>query len=141
MNSKLIIIGLMLASLLVISASGQKLTTIQQVILQDDRSADHLQIDIPTGKYKFENCNEHISIGGTGTVTVSGCKVTLQDLSEGRRVLAEVDLCNKAGKADVAFEGNTLGGRIDPPQFEFVVSDSNIGDSTFDCEQKPIDPK
>ena len=38
MNSKLLVIGLILSSLLVISASGQKLLTTQQVILQDDKS-------------------------------------------------------------------------------------------------------
>jgi hypothetical protein len=85
MNSKPVIMGLMISSLLAISASGQKLTTIQQLILQDDKSADHLIIVIPTGEYKFDSCKGNISIGGVGRVNVSGCKVDLQDISETRR--------------------------------------------------------
>ena len=141
MNSKLVIIGLMISSLLAISASGQKLKTIQDVTLQDDKSADHLIFVIATGQYKFESCEGTFSTVGFGEVTVTGCKVLLKDMSETRRVLAEVDLCNKAGKADVAFVGETLRGRLDPPTLEFVLTDSNIGDSTFTCESRAIDPK
>jgi len=141
MNSKLVIIGLMILSLLAISVSGQKLKTIQQVILQDDNSADHLIIDIPTGKYNFENCKGNISIGGVGSVSVTGCKVVLSDVSETRRVLAEVDLCARAGKADIAFVVESSTGQVDPAVFEFVLSDSNTGDSAFGCEPKPIDVK
>src|SRR6266849_3574969 len=103
MNSKLVIMGLMISSLFAISVSGQKLTTIQQLILQDDKSADHLIIVIATGEYKFESCKGNISVSGVGTVTVTGCKLDLRDMSETRRVLAEIDLCEKVGKADIAF--------------------------------------
>ena len=140
MNSKLAIIGLMISSVLAISVSAQKLTT-QQVILQDDKSGDHLIFAVPSGEYKFESCKGNISIGGVGRVNVSGCKVDLQDISETRRVLAEIDLCSGVGKADIAFEGDSLSGRVDPATFEFVVSDSNTRDSTFNCEPKAIDVK
>jgi hypothetical protein len=140
MNSKLVIFGLMISSLLAISVSGQKQTTIQQVILQDDKSGDHLIFAIATGEYKFVSCNGNIATGGIGKVTVAGCKVTLQDMSETRRVLAEIDLCNRAGKADIALVSDSFAGQIDPPKAEFVISDSNTADSTFDCELKPIDP-
>jgi hypothetical protein len=133
--------GLMLSSLLAISVSGQKLTTIQKLILQDDKSADHFVIVIPTGEYKFQSCEGNISTGGIGKVNVSGCKVDLQDISETRRVVAEIDLCSGVGKADIAFEGDGLSGRNDPATFEFVLSDSNTRDSAFDCVPKPIDPK
>ncbi len=141
MKSKLVIIGLIISSLLAISASGQKVKTIQQLILQDDKSADHLIIIIATGEYKFESCKGNISTGGIGSVNVTGCKVLLQDMSETRRVLAEIDLCNRVGKAEVAFEGDSFGDRIDPPTFDFVISDSNTRDSTFDCEPKFVDGK
>ena len=138
MNSKLVIMGLMISLLFAISVNGQKLPTIiQQVILQDDKSGDHLLIVIATGEYKFESCTRNISISGVGTVTVTGCKLDLLDMSETRRVLAEIDLCDKVGKADIAFALLSLTSQIDPP-FESVISDSNTRDSTFDCEPKPI---
>src|SRR5262245_32889073 len=138
MNSKLVIIGLMILSLFAISLSGQKLTT-QQVILQDDKPENHLIFVIPSGEYKFENCKGNLSGGGVGSVSVIGCQVALQDISDTRRVLAEVDLCARTGKADIAVEVPILLTRIDSP--EFIISDSNIGDSAFDCESKTVDPK
>jgi len=141
MNSKLVIMGLMISSLFAISVSGQGPVTIQQLILQDDKSADHLLIVIATGEYKFESCKRNISASGVGRVTVTGCKLDLLDISDTRRVLAEIDLCEKVGKADVAFAIPSLTNQIDPPLFESVISDSNIRDSTFGCEPKPIGVK
>ena len=141
MTSKLVILVLMISSLLTISVSGQKVKTIEQLILQDDKSGDHLIFVISTGEYKFENCNGTFATGGVGIVNVNGCKVVLQDLSETKRVLAEVDLCLKAGKAEIAFEGDPATSRTDGLAVEFVVSDSNTGDSVFACESKTIDPK
>ena len=133
MNSKLLIFGLMISSLLTISASGQKVKTIQDVILQDDKSGDHLIFVLPTGEYKFESCKGNPSGGGVGSVSVTGCKVVLTDMSGTTRVLAEVDLCERVGKADIAFEGPILTNQIDSG-FGFVISDSNTGDSAFDCD-------
>jgi hypothetical protein len=141
MNSKLAIMGLMISSLFAISVSGQKLLTIQQLVLQDDNSADHLIIVLSTGEYKFESCKGNISISEVGKVTVTGCKLDLLDMSETRRVLAEVDLCEKVGKADIAFAIPSLTNQMDPPLFESVISDSNTKDSTFGCEPKPIGVK
>ncbi len=138
MNSKLVIIGLTISLLLAISVSGRGQTTVQKVILQDDKSGDHLIFVIPTGEYKFETCKGNFSGGGIGSVSVTGCKVVLRDMSDTRRVLAEVDLCDRAGKADIAFEGPSLTNQIDSTGFEFVISDSNTLDSAFDCEPKPI---
>ena len=139
MNSKLVIIGLMISSLLAISGLGQ--TTVQKVILQDDKSGDHLIFAIPTGEYKFESCKGNLSGGGVGSVSVTGCKVVLRDMSDTKRVLAEVDLCERVGKADIAFEGPSVTNQSDPSGFEFVISDSKTADSSFDCQAKPIDPK
>ena len=141
MNSKLVIIGLMISSLFGISASGQKQTTIQQVILQDDKSGDHLIFVIDTGEYKFESCKGNLSTSGVGTVSVTGCKVVLRDMSDTKRVLAEVDLCEKVGKADIAFAVPALTNQGDPSTLEFVISDSSTLDSTFDCEPKTITAK
>jgi len=141
MNSKLVIIGLMISSLLAISVSGRGQTTVQKVILQDDKSGDHLIFVIPTGEYKFESCKGNFSGGGVGSVSVTGCKVVLRDMSDTKRVLAEVDLCERVGKADIAFAGPSFTNQIDPPGFEFVISDSKIGDSAFDCDFKVVDAK
>lgn len=140
MNSKLIIIGLMLASLFAISASGRQKTP-QLVSLQDDKSGDHLIFAIATGEYKFESCGGNISTSGIGEVSVTGCKVVLRDISDNRRVLAEVDLCERVGKADVAFEGGGSTSQSDLSAMEFIVSDSNTADSTFDCKSTASDPK
>jgi hypothetical protein len=141
MNSKLAIIVLMISSLLTISVSGLGQTTVQQVILQDDKSGDHLTFLISTGEYKFASCKGNFSGGGVGSVSVTGCKVVLRDVSDTKRVLAEVDLCERAGKADIAFVADGIGGRTDTPALEFVISDSKTADSAFDCEPKAIEPK
>jgi hypothetical protein len=137
---KLIIIGLMISSLFAISASGQQFT-IQQVILQDDKTGDHLAFVIATGEYKFESCKGSFAISGVGAVSVTGCKVVLKDITDTRRVLAEVDLCERAGKADVAVAGVSLTSANDPSFDEFVITDSKTVDSAFDCAPKPIELK
>ena len=139
MKSKLTIIGFMILSLLAISANAQ-IKTVQQVILQDDKSGDHLIFVLNNGEYKFESCTENFATSGVGKVTIDGCKVTLRDISDTARVLAEVDLCSRAGKADVALQGDILTGRFDGA-FEAVVSDINTGDSAFTCATKAIVPK
>jgi hypothetical protein len=140
MKSQLNIIGLMILSLLAVSANAQ-IKTVQQVILQDDGSGDHLLFVINTGEYKFESCTENVATSGVGKVTIDGCKVTLRDISDTARVLAEVDLCSRAGKADVALQEASKTGRFDEPTFEVVVSDSNTGDSALTCAPKAIVPK
>ena len=142
MKSKLVIIGLMICSVLAVSVSAQKITpSVQQVVLQDDKSGDHLEIFIPTGEYKFESCNEKLAISGKGKLTVNGCKVELLDITtDTRRVVAEVDLCAAQGKADVVFVNELSTTKTDEP-VEFVVSDSNTRNSVFNCEIKEIEPK
>jgi hypothetical protein len=141
MKSKLAVLMLIILSLLAVSASGQKFTTVQQVTLQDDKSGDHLIFTVSSGDYKFASCRGDFSIEGVGSVSIDGCKVVLRDISDTRRVLVEVDLCARAAKADIAFEGDSITGRTDQPFVEFVISDSNTGDSAFDCQFKTIDPK
>jgi hypothetical protein len=138
MKFRAIIIGLFVISVLAISVSAQKLT-IQKIVLQDDTSGDHLIFVIPTGEYKFEACKESLSFSGIGSISIDGCKVTLKDVSENRRVLAEVDLCSRAGKADIAVEGPVLSSK--DASVEVTLSDMNTGDSVFECTLKQIDPK
>jgi hypothetical protein len=140
MISKLIIIVLMLSSLFAISASGRQ-KTFQLVNLQDDKSGDHLIFDIAAGEYKFESCRENFSTSGVGKISIVGCKVTLMDISDTRRVLAEVDLCERVGKADITFESDSSTSQTDLSAVELILSDSNIADSTFDCKPGTIGPK
>jgi hypothetical protein len=140
MNLNLVIIGLMISSVLAISASGHMQKTVQKVILQDDKSGDHLIFVIPDGEYKFESCKENFATSGVGTVDITGCKVVLRDISETRLVLAEVDLCDRTGKAAVSFKGDGSTGQA-PDSIDVVVSDSNTGDSAFGCQSKQIQPK
>jgi len=140
MKSRLAIIGLMICSVLAISVSAQRLTNIQQ-ILQDDRTGDHLIIFIQTGEYKFESCKGNLAISGVGTVSLSGCQLTLTDISDNRRVVAEVDLCAKVGKADLVFGDTITKSPNDTAPSESVLSDSNTLDSVFDCSLKQVDLK
>ncbi|HEY7915271.1 MAG TPA: hypothetical protein VIG62_25410 [Blastocatellia bacterium] len=137
---KLISIVLMLISLFAISASGRQ-KTFQLVNLQDDKSGDHLILAIPTGEYKFESCRENFSTSGVGIVKIDGCKVTLIDISDTGRVLAEVDLCERVGKADITFDSDGSTSQTVLPAVEFILSDSNTADSSFDCKSGSIDPK
>jgi hypothetical protein len=142
MNSKLLIIGLMISSVLAVSVSAQKITpAVQQVTLQDDQTGDHFTFTIADGTYQFESCKGNFKAEGVGIVTITGCTIDLQDISDTRRVLAEVNLCDKAGKADIAFEGDRSTDKSDTGTFEVVISDSNTTDSAFKCEGKPIELK
>ena len=140
MKSRLVIIGLMICSVLAISVSAQRLTNIQQV-LQDDKTGDHLIIFVQTGEYKFESCKGNFAISGVGSVSLSGCKLSLTDISDTRRVLAEIDLCEKVGKADLVFGDNIPKPSSDAEALEVLLSDSNTQDSVFNCSFKQIDPK
>jgi hypothetical protein len=131
MKSKLVIIGLMLSSMLAIAASGQITTNIQQVVLQDDKSGDHLVFVVSTGEYKFQSCKGNFTTSGKGSVSVTGCSVVLKDVTDTRRVVAEVDLCAKSGKADVAFVSDSL--PVDAAAVDFAISDANTANSSFDC--------
>ena len=142
MKSRLVIIGLMICSVLAISVGAQQLTNIQQIV-QDDKSGDHLVIAIPTGEYKFESCTSKLAISGVGSVSIDGCKLTFKDFSDTRRIVAEVDLCAGAGKADVLVVNNTTDfptTNNDVQATEAVLSDANTRDSTFDCTVKHILP-
>jgi len=133
-KSKLIIIGLMISSLFAVSASGLGQTNLNKITLQDDRSGDHLLFVTSTGEYKFERCSKQpLSGSGVGKVSIDGCTIVLTDFSDSRRVVAEVNLCDKVAKADIAFAQDAITDRDDQP-VEIVLSDSNTGNSLFSCD-------
>ena len=139
MKARLVIIGLMICSVLAISVSAQRLLNIQQIV-QDDRTGDHLIIFIQTGEYKFESCAGKFAISGVGSASLSGCKLTLKDFSDHGRVLAEVDLCEKIGKADIVI-GDDIPKTSNADILEVLLSDRNTLDSVFDCTLKQVDAK
>jgi len=141
MNVKLGLAGLMIFSVFASTTNslGQKL--MDEIILQDDVSGDHLIFFVSSGKYKFVSCSGNFSTGGVGSVSVDGCKVVLKDISDAKRVLAEADLCSKVGKADIAFRVTTLSTFDTSPDFESIVSDTNLRDSVFDCSVKATTDK
>jgi hypothetical protein len=141
MNVKLGLTGLMVFSVLAVTTSGLGQKLMDEIILQDDVSGDHLIFFMSSGKYKFVSCSENFSTGGVGSVSVDGCKVVLKDISDAKRVLAEADLCSKVGKADIAFRVTTLSTFDTSPDFESIVSDTNLRDSVFDCSVKATTDK
>ncbi len=62
--------------------------------------SDVLRINSESGAYEFTNCNG-LTIGGTGTLRVRGCTLTLQHNAPDRRVMAMVDTCRRRGTATV----------------------------------------
>ncbi len=136
MNVKLVIAGLTFSLLLIGSTSGFGQKSQDQVILQDDKTGDHLVFFLSSGAYKFQGCTENASTSGIGKVTVDGCKVSLNDISDTKRVLAEVDICAKVGKADVVFRQTFMSNSDASHDIEAAVSDRDIRDSVFDCTVK-----
>lgn len=135
MKPKLIIMGMIISALLAVSVSGQRIRSSTEVTLQDDKSGDHLVIVLSEGSYKFESCNENLAISGIGRISITGCKVSLEDISDDRRVLVEADLCEKTGKADIVFQSiSPVPQPNSSPVVEVVLVDSNIDDSAFVCD-------
>ena len=123
MRSRLIGIALMMGSLLVATASGQRST--RQFALQDDESGSHFTFDTACGK--------GIKIEGVGNVRISGCTVTLEALGRFRLVQAEADLCKRTGKASILLDSPCLLGQECVTQ-HVTVTDSNTANNLPDCE-------
>jgi hypothetical protein len=62
--------------------------------------------------------------------------VSLNDIADTKRVLAEVDICAKVGKADVVFRLTFISNSDASHDFEATVSDRDIRDSVSDCTVK-----
>jgi uncharacterized delta-60 repeat protein len=68
--------------------------------IQDNNSNNILRINSITGFYELTDCNG-ITIGGTATLRVRGCTITLQHNAPDRRVMVMVDICRGRGTATV----------------------------------------
>ena len=130
MRSRLIGIALMMGSLLVATASGQRST--RQFALQDDESGSHFTFDTE-GNYSYVACGKGIKIEGVGNVRISGCTVTLEALGRFRLVQGEADLCKRTGKASILLDGPCPVGQECFTQ-HLTVTDSNTANNSPDCE-------
>jgi hypothetical protein len=130
MRSRLMGIALMMGSLLVATASGQRST--RQFALQDDQSGSHFTFD-SSGNYVYAPCGNGIKIEGVGNVRISGCTVTLESVGRYRLVQAEADLCKSTGKASILLEGPCLVGQECVAE-HLTVTDSSTANNSPDCE-------
>jgi hypothetical protein len=138
MKSRIIASTLMVSSLLVMAASVQaradKIRPLTELVLQDDNSGSFLLVDVKTGEYKFHDCKSGFAMGGFVKVTFTGCAASVKEESEGRLVVAEIDLCSGKARAYLATE--TIDGSLgsEPPTREFTINDSSIRDSVAECK-------
>lgn len=130
MRSRIISTGFLVCSLLAVTASGQR--PIRQFTLQDDDSGSQFVFD-SLGNYAYTNCGKEIKIDGVGTVKISGCTVTFEANARFSLVLAETDLCKRAGRASVLLEGPCPRFGVCEPQ-HFTVIDSDTTNDTPDCK-------
>lgn len=137
MKSRIVTVALMASSLFGVTASSQarvdKINVLAEAVLQDDKSGSYLFVDLKTGEYKFRDCGSDFTIGGIVKVNLSGCSASLSDESDGRLVVAEIDLCGGGGRAYLVTEiGLSLG--PNRPTREYTINDSNMRDSFAECK-------
>lgn len=105
------------------------------LIVEDDVSGSFLVIDPMSGDYKFYRCSDGFALSGTGAVKISGCSISFEDLTAGRRVLASIDECTQQAKAVVqtfALVGNTA----DVTTIKESLGDTNMRNNTLGCSNK-----
>jgi hypothetical protein len=138
LKSRIVAVSLMASSLFVMAASAQpradRIRVSAEVVVQDDIFGSFLLIDVKTGQYKFQDCTSNFTMGGFLKVDFSGCKASVKDESEGRLVVADIDLCSGQARAYLVLEA--FDGPIGPtpPAREYTINDSNIRDSIADCK-------
>jgi len=138
MKSRTMVVALMVFSMIVLAASGQaradKSKTTAEPVLQDDNTGSFMVINVTTGEYKFHDCASSFVMGGFATVNITGCRVTVKDVSEERLVVADIDMC--AGQARAYLVTETLDGLygVSSPTRQYTIIDSDIRDSTTECK-------
>ena len=91
--------------------------------VQDEGNGTVLKINSTTGEYQFTNCN-NITLSGTGTLRLQGCKLELNDSRSDRKLRVEVNSC--AGKGTALLKVLTSGEM-------FTINDKNTTDNTCAC--------
>ncbi len=72
------------------------------VCVQDDTNGNILQFNSQSGNYIFTQCSNGTTITGTGTVTTSGCFITLVHNLASMRLSATVNTCQSTGNATLS---------------------------------------
>lgn len=138
MKSRIVTVALMASSLFGVTASSQarvdKIKVLAEAVVQDDNSGSYLFVDLKTGEYKFRDCGSDFTMGGIVKVNLSGCSASLSDESDGRLVVAEIDLCGGSGRAYLVTETIGLSPGANAPTREYTINDSNIRDSFAECK-------
>ena len=138
LRSRIAAVSLVASSLFVMAASAQpradKIRLSAEVVVQDDIFGSFLLIDVKTGQYKFQDCTSNFTMGGFLKVDFLGCKASVKDESEGRLVVADIDLCNVQARAYLVLEAFDGSIGPTPPAREYTINDSNIRDSIADCK-------
>jgi len=94
------------------------------LVIQDDYNAALLKVNTATGEYVFTSCRKGVTLSGTGTVTVRGCKLDLQSVNADHRLSATVNTCTHVGTATVK---SFTTGKV------FWVLDSDMSNDTGVC--------
>jgi hypothetical protein len=94
------------------------------LVIQDDYNAALLKVNTATGEYVFTSCRKGITLSGTGTITVRGCKLDLQSVNADHRLSATVNTCTHVGTATVK---SFTTGKV------FWVLDSDMSNDTGVC--------
>jgi len=96
------------------------------VCIQDNRTYDHIQFDVDTGKYTITQCSSGKTLTGTGRVQQAGCITVLRDVSNGRILfaLSQSGACGTRGLFSVADHSSRIA---------IHASDSDVTNNSCVC--------
>lgn len=114
------------------SATATVVTYSMDVMIEGENCDRHLGFNSVTGEYYVDNCPTCSTLRdqtpvfslapiGKGSLTQSGCTLTLEDNTPDRRVMAKVDQCAKSGMATVEMPAKNV---------KFTITDRNISNNT-----------
>ena len=95
------------------------------ICLQDDTNGNSLKFNSQTGDFLFRQASNGFTLMGRGTITTSGCKITLNNSALG--ISATVDTC--------LFNGTATLTRVIQPRRITVqsINDTDTRDNNCDC--------
>ena len=98
-------------------------------VQSDNTPGRFIKINSTTGAYEYHDCSKGIVLEGTGTVSISFCKITLSDRGPDpkkpdRSVSVLVNPCTMRGDASVRVPGSLT---------TVTIGDANILNNTCEC--------
>ncbi|MBI3652834.1 MAG: hypothetical protein HY231_17560 [Acidobacteria bacterium] len=100
-------------------------TPVYNECLQDDSNRGYIvRFNASTGAYEFTTCANGVTVASTGTVSVKGSVITIQEATSTRRMVLKLDRSTRRGTASL---------QIVTPAKEYVISDRNYTDNTCTC--------